>query len=288
MGVIHQVKDVIQQVEDVEANDEHYDFIYAEIEVDTLSKEEAPTCKALLMEDACKEVKVDTSKEVPVLVMHLRVVVNASKEVMDASKVVVDTSKESAIQNISTGSCKGLSVCGSKVYDAVRHSYCDTSLMMFLILKVHVWVKKLGGIELGFIWTYKLTGGRRCDSNSTGPPCTGWVEMMAPVFSRGAWHCMWRRKKVGENRILGYFKIMGVPSVPKGIPEIGVSMDLGASNILRVFPEAVSPQTHQPVMSILEVRMPIVDDGHGWCAEALENMYGSSLDLSILQKKMQQ
>ncbi|KAF6150122.1 hypothetical protein GIB67_023329 [Kingdonia uniflora] len=39
MGVIHQVKDVIQQVEDVEANDEHYDFIYAEIEVDTLSKE---------------------------------------------------------------------------------------------------------------------------------------------------------------------------------------------------------------------------------------------------------
>ncbi|KAF6150121.1 hypothetical protein GIB67_023328 [Kingdonia uniflora] len=95
-------------------------------------------------------------------------------------------------------------------------------------------------------------------------------------------------KKVGKNRILGYFKIMGVPSVPKGIPEIGVSIDLGASNILRVFPEAISPQTHQPVMSILEVRMPIVDDGHGWCAEALENMYGSSLDLSILQKKMQQ
>ncbi|KAF6149281.1 hypothetical protein GIB67_026137, partial [Kingdonia uniflora] len=40
-------------------------------------------------------------------------------------------------------------------------------------------------------WKYKLTGGRRCDSNSTGPPCTGWVEMMAPAFSREAWHCMW-------------------------------------------------------------------------------------------------
>ncbi|KAF6170037.1 hypothetical protein GIB67_042842 [Kingdonia uniflora] len=39
--------------------------------------------------------------------------------------------------------------------------------------------------------TYKLTGGRRCDSNSTGPPCTGWVEMMAPVFSREAWRCTW-------------------------------------------------------------------------------------------------
>ncbi|KAF6140374.1 hypothetical protein GIB67_005299 [Kingdonia uniflora] len=39
--------------------------------------------------------------------------------------------------------------------------------------------------------TYKLTGGRSCESNSTGPPCTGWVEMMAPVFSREAWRCTW-------------------------------------------------------------------------------------------------
>ncbi|KAF6150293.1 hypothetical protein GIB67_033992 [Kingdonia uniflora] len=39
--------------------------------------------------------------------------------------------------------------------------------------------------------TYKLTGGRTCDSNSTGPPCTGWVEMMAPVFSSEAWRCTW-------------------------------------------------------------------------------------------------
>ncbi|KAF6168058.1 hypothetical protein GIB67_011443 [Kingdonia uniflora] len=35
--------------------------------------------------------------------------------------------------------------------------------------------------------TYKLTRGRRYDSNSTGPPCTGWV----PVFSREAWRCTW-------------------------------------------------------------------------------------------------
>ncbi|XP_019051873.1 PREDICTED: uncharacterized protein LOC104589368 isoform X3 [Nelumbo nucifera] len=32
---------------------------------------------------------------------------------------------------------------------------------------------------------------RRCDGNSTAPPCTGWVEMMAPVFSRAAWRCAW-------------------------------------------------------------------------------------------------
>ncbi|XP_020260969.1 uncharacterized protein LOC109837228 isoform X2 [Asparagus officinalis] len=38
---------------------------------------------------------------------------------------------------------------------------------------------------------YKYSGGGRCYENSTGPPCTGWVEMMAPVFSRAAWRCAW-------------------------------------------------------------------------------------------------
>ncbi|KAG9446173.1 hypothetical protein H6P81_012301 [Aristolochia fimbriata] len=39
--------------------------------------------------------------------------------------------------------------------------------------------------------TYKYTGGGRCYENSTAPPCTGWVEMMAPVFSKAAWRCAW-------------------------------------------------------------------------------------------------
>ncbi|KAI9077954.1 hypothetical protein K1719_040083 [Acacia pycnantha] len=40
--------------------------------------------------------------------------------------------------------------------------------------------------------TYKAAGdGQGCDDNSTGPPCTGWIEMMAPVFSRAAWRCVW-------------------------------------------------------------------------------------------------
>ncbi|KAL3515758.1 hypothetical protein ACH5RR_022660 [Cinchona calisaya] len=38
---------------------------------------------------------------------------------------------------------------------------------------------------------YKFKGGGRCYDNSTGPPCVGWVEMMAPVFSRAAWRCAW-------------------------------------------------------------------------------------------------
>ncbi|MED6196576.1 hypothetical protein PIB30_048729 [Stylosanthes scabra] len=36
--------------------------------------------------------------------------------------------------------------------------------------------------------TYKAGN---CDERSTAPPCTGWVEMMAPVFSREAWRCVW-------------------------------------------------------------------------------------------------
>ncbi|XP_062207900.1 uncharacterized protein LOC133909470 isoform X2 [Phragmites australis] len=38
---------------------------------------------------------------------------------------------------------------------------------------------------------YKTNGRGRCYGNSTGPPCTGWVEMMVPVFSRAAWRCAW-------------------------------------------------------------------------------------------------
>jgi len=30
-----------------------------------------------------------------------------------------------------------------------------------------------------------------CNRNSTTPPCTGWIEIMAPVFSRAAWRCAW-------------------------------------------------------------------------------------------------
>ncbi|CAA0805987.1 Protein of unknown function (DUF707 [Striga hermonthica] len=33
--------------------------------------------------------------------------------------------------------------------------------------------------------------GRKCYENSTDPPCTGFVEMMAPVFSRASWRCAW-------------------------------------------------------------------------------------------------
>lgn len=30
-----------------------------------------------------------------------------------------------------------------------------------------------------------------CNSTSDYPPCAGWIEVMAPVFSRAAWRCIW-------------------------------------------------------------------------------------------------
>ncbi|XP_010522299.1 PREDICTED: heat shock 70 kDa protein 8 [Tarenaya hassleriana] len=91
---------------------------------------------------------------------------------------------------------------------------------------------------------------------------------------------------VEENHLLGYFKIIGIPPSPKGVPEINVCMDIDASNALRVFAAVVMPGSQTPVVPVIEVRMPTVDNGHGWCAEALNVKYGSTLDLITVQKKM--
>ncbi|RWR77713.1 heat shock protein 8 [Cinnamomum micranthum f. kanehirae] len=93
-------------------------------------------------------------------------------------------------------------------------------------------------------------------------------------------------KKVEENHLLGYFKITGIPPAPKGTPEITVCLDIDASNVLRVLAGVVLPGTQGPPVPFIEVTMPTVDDGHGWCAEALLKMYGSTLDLSTVHKNI--
>ncbi|KAJ0035094.1 hypothetical protein Pint_24832 [Pistacia integerrima] len=93
-------------------------------------------------------------------------------------------------------------------------------------------------------------------------------------------------KKVEENHLLGYFKIMGIPPAPKGVPEINVGMDIDTSNVLRVLAGVILPGAQHPVIPVMEVRMPTVDDGHGWCAAALHRTYGSNLDLETVQKKI--
>ncbi|KAF9618774.1 hypothetical protein IFM89_002642 [Coptis chinensis] len=93
-------------------------------------------------------------------------------------------------------------------------------------------------------------------------------------------------KTVEENHLLGYFKLIGMPPVPKGTPEISVCMDIDAANVLRVFAAVGMQGIQHPVMPIFEVRMPTVDDGHGWCAAVLTKMYGQTLDLKTLPKRI--
>ncbi|GAB4846811.1 hypothetical protein Ancab_025816 [Ancistrocladus abbreviatus] len=78
----------------------------------------------------------------------------------------------------------------------------------------------------------------RCSDNSTTPPCIGWVEMMAPVFSKVAWRCVWYMIQNdlihawGLDRQLGYCaqgdrtKKVGVVDseyiVHIGLPTLGV------------------------------------------------------------------
>lgn len=92
-------------------------------------------------------------------------------------------------------------------------------------------------------------------------------------------------EKVEENHLLGYFKITGIPPSPKGVPEINVCMDIDASSVLRVLVGVIMPGNPHPVIPVMEVRLPTVDDGHGWCAEALNRAYGSTLDLETVQPK---
>ncbi|GER44684.1 heat shock 70 kDa protein [Striga asiatica] len=91
-------------------------------------------------------------------------------------------------------------------------------------------------------------------------------------------------KAVEKNNLLGFFKITGIPSAPKGVPEIAICLDIDASSELRVFVGVVMPGGQGPVGPVMEVRMPTVDDGHGWCASALDKAYGSSLDLATVEK----
>ncbi|XP_057971298.1 heat shock 70 kDa protein 8 isoform X2 [Malania oleifera] len=94
-------------------------------------------------------------------------------------------------------------------------------------------------------------------------------------------------KAVKGNYLLGYFKIVGIPPAPKGVPDINVCMDIDASHVLRVLAGVTLPGAQNPVSPPMEVRMPTVDDGHGWCAEALSRTYGSTMDLVTVRKKIQ-
>ncbi|KAK8567783.1 hypothetical protein V6N12_006356 [Hibiscus sabdariffa] len=125
---------------------------------------------------------------------------------------------------------------------------------------------------------YKFKGSGRCDSRSTAPPCIGWVEMMAPVFSRAAWRCAWYMIQNdlihawGLDMQLGYcaqgdrMKNVGVVDaqyiVHLGLPTLGVMAENELSstevNITQTEqfskPEASAPSGSRKVDSRPEIR----------------------------------
>lgn len=89
-------------------------------------------------------------------------------------------------------------------------------------------------------------------------------------------------KRASENQLLGFFKLTGIPPAKKGTALISVCMDVDASDVLRVVVGVCMPGIEKPVGPLVEVRMPTIDDGHGWCADAIQSKYGSTLELDVL------
>lgn len=92
---------------------------------------------------------------------------------------------------------------------------------------------------------------------------------------------------VVENHLLGFFKVTGIPPASKGTAEISVCMDIDAANVLRVLAGVLMPGGKRALPPFIEVRMPTLDHGHGWCGQALVKLYGTALDLATIPKKMQ-
>lgn len=63
---------------------------------------------------------------------------------------------------------------------------------------------------------------RGCKWESEYPPCTGWVELMAPVFSRTAWRCMWYMIQKDLNHAWGLDILFGYCAQGDRTKNVGV------------------------------------------------------------------
>ncbi|KAG4962675.1 hypothetical protein JHK86_039543 [Glycine max] len=70
---------------------------------------------------------------------------------------------------------------------------------------------------------YELRGNTKCSGTSKGPPCTGFMEGMAPVFSRSSWYCTWLLIQGEHTQNVGVMDSEFV--VHKGIQTLGGSDD---------------------------------------------------------------
>ncbi|KAG8080736.1 hypothetical protein GUJ93_ZPchr0007g4408 [Zizania palustris] len=119
--------------------------------------------------------------------------------------------------------------------------------------------------------------GPRCDGESTAPPCTGWVELMVPVFSRAAWRCTWSMVQNdlvhawGLDYKLGYcaqgdrtLKVGVVDSeyvFHRGVPVLGGGGKGGSASATRI---AVRRRSYAEMMTFNRRWKQAVADDSSW------------------------
>ncbi|KAJ4730369.1 Lysine ketoglutarate reductase trans-splicing-like protein, putative (DUF707) [Melia azedarach] len=94
-------------------------------------------------------------------------------------------------------------------------------------------------------------GGRMCDLNSANPPCAGFVEMMAPVFSIASWRCVWHMIQNdlvhawGVDFQLGYCA-QGDPTKNIGIVDAEYIVHYGLPTLGGLVEKKAQSLSHQP------------------------------------------
>ncbi|XP_056170217.1 uncharacterized protein LOC115690205 isoform X3 [Syzygium oleosum] len=89
---------------------------------------------------------------------------------------------------------------------------------------IFLWDEDLGveNFHVGRRIFRQMGGGFTCNENSTSPPCTGWVEIMAPVFSRASWRCVWHMIQNDLNHAWGLDFQLGYCAQGDRMEKIGV------------------------------------------------------------------
>nr|GEY33047.1 tyrosine protein-kinase [Tanacetum cinerariifolium] len=93
-----------------------------------------------------------------------------------------------------------------------------------------------------------------CNSTSDYPPCAGWIEVMAPVFSRAAWRCIWYMIQSDLNHGWGLDILFGYCAQGDRTKTVGV---VDAEYIVHYgFPTFGEPQNKVTLMFIC--KLPIL------------------------------
>ncbi|KAJ0582651.1 hypothetical protein HanHA300_Chr04g0154521 [Helianthus annuus] len=85
---------------------------------------------------------------------------------------------------------------------------------------VFLWDEDLGVQHFNPKRVYDSKSSLKCSMASKGPPCAGFVEGMAPVFSKAAWHCVWHL--IQNDLVHGWGMDMKLGYCAQGLRNVGI------------------------------------------------------------------